>query len=421
VLLKKDSRHVLAGTGTGLDAVTFSAQDTIVENISQRNNIYVPFVDLVQLKDSAVLCRTLDGQLFKLINSTMPAADFLPAAFFKNISVNDRTIDFESQHIFSYSYNNFIFSVSTPSFFDNKKIRFHFILSGNGQHWEQNSNTTGFEIKNLLPGNYSLTVNIQYPGKIYPDKELVYRFTIDPPFWKRWWFIALVIIFSALLIIYTVQQFYRKRLQKQIAGLEKQQAVEKERTRIATDMHDDFGANLSRIKFISEKIQLLHRQDDSLKNDLVKISAYSDEMAEKMNEIVWALNQRYDSLDDLASFSRAYAADYLQDKNIQLVFIAGNSINKKIQGEVRRNIFMVIKEALHNIIKHAGATIVTIEFKIEQQLSVSIKDNGKGIDTGNIRPFANGLDNMKKRMDSIGGQIAIYKNNGTVIEIQVPI
>jgi signal transduction histidine kinase len=421
VLLKKDNRHLLAGTGTGLDAITFSGTDTIVENISQRNNLYVPFADMVQLFDSSVLCRTLDGQLFKLTNTVNPATHYMPAAFFKTIKVENDSIDFDKQNIFDHNKTNFIFSVSSPVFFDNRRILFHFVLNGNGLQWEQNTNDEDFEIKNLTPGNYVLAVTIQYPGKIYPDKHLTYSFTINPPFWKRWWFIALMIIFIGALLVFAVQQFYRRRLQKQIAGLEKQQAVEKERTRIATDMHDDFGANLSRIKFISEKIQVLHRTDDDLKNDLTKISAYSDEMAEKMNEIVWALNQRYDSLDDLVSFSRAYAADYLQDKNIELKFSTDNISNKKIHGEVRRNIFMVIKEALHNITKHAGATSVTITFKDQSILEVRIHDNGKGIDMDHIRPFANGLENMKKRIESIGGQIRIFNENGTVIMVQAPI
>jgi len=394
----------------------------VIENISQRNNIYVPFTDLVQLQDSAVLCRTLDGQLFKVTKSIKAAADFLPAAFFKTINVNNETIDEAAQNKFAYNEDNFLFSVSTPSFFDNKKIHFNFLLKGNGQQWEQNTNSAEMEIKNLLPGSYTLNVTIQYPGKIYPNKQLHYNFTIAPPFWKRWWFILLATLFSAVLITYVVQLFYRRRLQLQIIAMEKQQAVEKERTRIATDMHDDFGANLSRIKFISEKVQLLNQQDENLKTDLVKISAYSDEMAEKMNEIVWALNQRYDSLDDLISFSRAYAADYLQDKNIELKFFSGIISNNKIQGEVRRNIFMAIKEALHNVIKHAAAKTVTIEFKEEaKQLLVRLQDDGKGIDINNLRPFANGLENMKKRMESIDGQIEIFKDHGTVITMRIPL
>ena len=294
-------------------------------------------------------------------------------------------------------------------------------MNGGGQLWRQNSNNPDFEIKNLLPGAYSLVLNIQYPGKVYPDGRLRYAFIIEPPFWKRWWFRLSAIVLGIAFIVYSVHLYYKRRLQKQIIELEKQQVVAKERTRIATDMHDDFGASLSRIKFISEKIQIVNQTDEYLKNDLVKISRYSDEMSEKMNEIVWALNQRYDSLGDLVSFSRAYAADYLQDKNMQLIFHADQIVDKKIHGEVRRNIFMVIKESLHNVIKHAEASVVTIEFKEEEKLKVTIGDNGKGIDIYNIRPFANGIDNMKKRIESVGGQIQLLKDGGTVIIMLVPV
>jgi signal transduction histidine kinase len=147
-------------------------------------------------------------------------------------------------------------------------------------------------------------------------------------------------------------------------------------------------------------------------------------MAEKMNEIVWALNQRYDSLGDLVSFCRSYASEYLQDKNIRFSFAAGEQGEEKIQGEVRRNIFLVIKEALRNIVKHAGATEVSISFARnteKNKLTVIITDNGKGIDIKNIRPFANGLENMKKRMADINGDFSIKNENGTEISIMVPV
>jgi signal transduction histidine kinase len=421
VLLKKDDRHLLAGTGTGLDEITFSGTDTIVENLSQRNNVYVSFTNLVQFYDSSVLCHTSDGELFKLTNSARPVSAFSPSAFFKTISVNKQAVDLHSEINFDHNRNNFFFLVSTPCFSYSRRIRFNFTLSGNEMQWQQHSNNPGFEINNLLPGTYSLMVLIQYPGKIYPDKQLHYHFTIAPPFWERWWFMLLSAGAAIAFILYGVQRFYKRRFQKKLILLEKQQAVEKERTRIATDMHDDFGATLNRIKFISEKIQALHTQDENINIDLGKISAYSDEMAEKMNEIVWALNQRNDSAGDLISFCRHYAADYLQDKNIKLIFLAGNITNKIIEGELRRNIFLVVKEALFNVVKHAGASAVTIEFKEQGMLMVTIKDDGIGIDKNNIRPFANGINNMTKRIESIGGSINICSTNGTVITIGVPL
>jgi signal transduction histidine kinase len=187
-------------------------------------------------------------------------------------------------------------------------------------------------------------------------------------------------------------------------------------------MHDDFGANLSRIKFISEKMQLTQSGNAQLTKDLTKISDYSDEMAEKMNEIVWALNQRYDSVADLVSFCRSYASEFLQDKNIHFAFFSNDIPDKMIQGESRRNIFLVIKEALHNLAKHSQATESRLIFHFSvDQVKVEIIDNGKGFSKESIRPFANGLENMKKRIENVGGNLLIESVQGTHIRISVPI
>jgi signal transduction histidine kinase len=156
-------------------------------------------------------------------------------------------------------------------------------------------------------------------------------------------------------------------------------------------------------------------------HDLSKISFFSDEMIEKLNEIVWALNLRYDSLDDLIGYCRSYVADYLQDKNIELMFDAPSHINSKISGEIRRNIFVVIKESIHNVVKHSGANQVQIKFTLADQLEINIKDNGKGIDVNNIRAFANGISNMKERIETVGGSFEISNNQGTEIKIVLPV
>ena len=140
-----------------------------------------------------------------------------------------------------------------------------------------------------------------------------------------------------------------------------------------------------------------------------------------MNEIVWALNERYDSLEDLVSFSRAYAADYLQHHSITLDFNSDINTNQLVKGEVRRNVFLVIKESLHNIVKHAEATQIEIGFQLTHQLKVAIRDNGKGFNTDDVRPFANGVSNMRKRMEDIGGKLEILNDQGTTIILTVDI
>jgi signal transduction histidine kinase/ligand-binding sensor domain-containing protein len=303
-----------------------------------------------------------------------------------------------------------------------KDIEYSYQLNHTDKDWYYAGSNQTASYSNLKPGKYVFRIRARYKGDIkWREMKDPLEFTIATPWQKTWWFKLVVIVAVALLVWYLITSYYSRKLQQQRAGLEKQKAVEQERTRISTDMHDDFGASLSRIKFLSEKLQLYNPDNPAEKTDLEKISLYSDEMAEKMNEIVWALNQRYDSLGDLVSFCRSYASEYLQDKSIKLHFSTGEVSEKKIQGEIRRNIFLVIKEALHNVVKHARATEVTLSFSQAKQLQVIIHDNGKGIDTENIRPFANGLENMKKRIADIHGQLQIENKDGTRISIQVPV
>jgi signal transduction histidine kinase/phosphoribosyl-ATP pyrophosphohydrolase len=418
-LIRIDDYTVAAGTASGLDIITINKSDTVIERVGARANNYEAIGQLAKTGD-ILYAVTENANLYACKLTGSEKSNYRPNAWLKEIAVNGLQVN-DSVNSFSYNKNNFRFAVAAPSFIDNNNISFHFILNGAGRNWQQNSNNNIFEINNLEPGDYTLEAVVQYPGKMYDDKKLTYYFSINNPYWKNWWFVLSVLLVAVSLIGYIVRNYYQRKLAKQKASLEKQKAIEQERTRISTDMHDDFGANLSRIKFLSEKIKFQKQQDENLHTDLNKISSYSDEMAEKMNEIVWALNQRYDSLGDLVAFSRSYASEYLSTHNIHLNFTGSDLPNIKIQGEIRRNIFLIIKESLHNIVKHAGADKANIMFELKDDLLVTITDNGKGLDTNNIRPFANGLENMKKRIASVNGTISFQNNNGTIISITVPL
>lgn len=420
-LLKKNNHELLAGTATGLDVLHFSDQDTIIEKISARNNVFGPFGSLVMDQDSVVYAATENGQLFQYEKKPAVNSGFRPFAWFSEISVNGNAIINANAKKFSFTNNNFLFKVSAPSFLDNKNIVFVFRLDRGSRHWIQNSNKADFAINNLSPGHYTLLANIIYPAKAYPGQVITYQFTILPPFWKTWWFLTLsaglFLVFALLIIRY----YFLRKLEKQKTLYEKKQAIEKERSRIATDMHDDFGANLSRIKFLSEKLKLKKSDSLTTQTDLEKISAYSDEMAEKMGEIVWALNQKYDSPGDLITFCRAYASEFLSVNSIRLLFPETNIPEVNIPGEVRRNIFLSLKECLQNIAKHSGAHAVTIRFNYaDKKLYVNVHDNGRGINFENIRPFCNGLENIRQRMKDIGGDAVIENDNGAKITLSVP-
>jgi len=321
----------------------------------------------------------------------------------------------------SYSQNNFQFRFVAPSF-SNRKIEYSYMLIGQDEDWISSPLANTASYANLEPGQYCFSIRARYVGNNpwFTIQQPV-SFAIATPWYKTWWFNGTVIAGSFFFVGVIARAYYARKMEKRLFALEKQQALEHERTRIATDMHDDFGANLSRIKFISEKIKLKKHVAEDLEADLTKISSFSNQMADKMNEIVWALNERFNSLDDLTSFTRAYAADYLSQYSITLIFEAEDLDHVMLGGEARRNVFLIIKEALHNTVKHAQASRVKILFQQQQNLRVVYLDDGKGFDPAYVRPLANGFVNMRKRVHQVGGSIEIDGTKGTRITIILPI
>jgi signal transduction histidine kinase len=145
-------------------------------------------------------------------------------------------------------------------------------------------------------------------------------------------------------------------------------------------------------------------------------------MVEKMGEIVWALNEKNDTLADLIAYTRSYAVDYLSNNNINCdVHTPTDLPSTFVDGETRRNIFLSVKEGLHNVVKHAEATSVVFTVQLTNEFQITIHDNGKGIDWANIRKFSNGLENIRKRMHDIKGKVAFEQQNGTKIALTVPL
>lgn len=212
-----------------------------------------------------------------------------------------------------------------------------------------------------------------------------------------------------------------QKLREQELIIQRQQALTAERTRIASEMHDDLGGGLTTIKFLSQKA-LRKIDDPTQKSQIQKIVNNAQTLVGNMSEIIWAMNAGFDTVDNLVAYCRRYAREYLDDHEIAFRFTAeGDMDAHSISGEERRNIFLVVKEALHNTVKHAEATKVTMAFNVkEDQLKLTISDNGKGLDSEESQ-FGNGLDNMRKRIEMIKGTLEYIDDDGLGIDIVVPL
>jgi len=197
--------------------------------------------------------------------------------------------------------------------------------------------------------------------------------------------------------------------------LDRQLMLERERARISQDMHDDVGASLTRISMMSDLVKNMTGIREDARQWLGQISGTSREVTEEMDQIIWALNPKNDNLEGLASYIRRFAFEYLEPTPVECVFGFPEEMpDIPLSVEMRRNIYLVIREALHNVAKHSGATRVEISLSVAGcRFSILIKDDGKGFEPEKIEFPGNGLVNMKKRMNDIGGELEIISTTGS--------
>ncbi len=306
------------------------------------------------------------------------------------------------------------------NYYDQKKIQYAYRL--NSDEWITMGNRHILSFSDLATGDQHLYIRSTNSEGMWLSNEIACLIIVRPWWWQTWWFKLGAVLLTIGLLIGVTRSYYQRKLEKHKVILERRQAVEKERTRIATDMHDDLGANLSRIKFLSETMGIKKQKQETIEDEINSIRHYSHEMIDKMGEIVWALNEKNDSLSDLLSYTRSYTVEYLSQHGLQSrVETPTQTPTMFVSGEFRRNVYLTVKEALHNIVKHSGASKVDVRVETGKQLFISIHDNGKGFDEKNIRPYSNGITNMKKRIATLGGNLEIKNTDGSTIILVVPL
>lgn len=225
----------------------------------------------------------------------------------------------------------------------------------------------------------------------------------------------------ALILIWFVISYQKRKnqheldqkdnlLKQQQLIIEKQQGIERERNRIASEMHDDLGSGLTTIKYLSERAQKIIKNEES-KDLISRIEANAKDLVSNMSEIIWTMNTRYDDVVNLAGFMRRYAFGFLENYGIEMKFNIDESCgHQAINGETRRDLFLVFKEILHNSAKYSGAKSIFISIQCNGYLEINIEEEqGKGFDVEEKLNSGNGLFNIQKRISNIGGKIEFNK------------
>jgi signal transduction histidine kinase/ligand-binding sensor domain-containing protein len=415
--------NIWACSSSGLDRIRIDNNNLVIENLTRSNNLYLPISKVAQSANGMIWILSTAGVL--TYNPNRPAiTDWKPKLnFFDIVYSNKGEYPIPRNRELKYFQKNLSFHLSAPTYIDEKQTRFSYMLEGSGnENWSEPSTNTSINFVNLSPGDYTLKAKAIFLHGLYPVVESSFSFTILPPWWLTWWFKSIFALVIIGLVFLGVRSYIKRKLELQRVTLEKKQAIEKERTRIATDMHDDLGAGLSQIKFLSEAIGMKRQKHLPIEEEVSSIRSFSDEMIDKMGEIVWALNEKNDTLSDLLSYTRSYAVEYLAQNSIKCHVEEPDNISQDyVSSEVRRNIYLTVKESLHNIVKHAQATEVFIKIEISNWLSIQIRDNGIGINNSPKNSWGNGLVSMNNRVKELKGTFKIENMEGTLITIKVPL
>ena len=293
------------------------------------------------------------------------------------------------------------------------ELRYQYRLDGTDLDWSAETNQRTVNYANLSPGSYRWHVRALTADGIASQPATV-AFTILAPVWQRWW-MRLLMLLAASALLYNIYRYRMARLLE----------VERLRTRIATDLHDDIGSTLSQIALLSEVAQ---RRPAAVEREspLADIANLSRELVDSMSDIVWAIDPDQDRLGDLTHRMRRFASDLFSHNGSQVrLDLPGEDRNPHIGADIRRQVFLVFKESLHNAARHSGCTEVDLKLRVSDGwLELCIADNGRGFDpqrTGH--GHGHGLASMRRRSEHLGGSLVVDSapGRGTTVHLRAPL
>lgn len=387
-------------------------------------------------------CRTENGFLWfptvqglVFVNpSELKTNSFEPPVVIESVSVDDRRqnanpfVACPAQITVPPGKRDIEISYASLDLGAGERSRFKYRLNEQGQQngWQDDSGGNRLaSYPRLLPGIYQFQVTACNEDGLWNQNPASLTIVVEPQFWQRGWFQGLVIACLLAAIAATVYYFSTQKLQRQLAFLRQQEALEHERGRIARDLHDQLGANLTQVALLAEMAESDKDHPEEVEDHAKQISQTARETTRSLDEIVWAVNPSNDTLEGLVTYSGKYAQEYFALAGLRYRVEIPNQLPDVIlPPEVRHNVFLAFKESVNNVVKHAQATEVHTRLQLnEKNFTFEIEDNGRGPAGADQKTGRNGLRNMRKRMEDVGGNFSIgpAAGQGTIVRLTAPI
>jgi signal transduction histidine kinase/ligand-binding sensor domain-containing protein len=381
-------------------------------------------------------CKTADGRLWFTTTKGLVTIDpknvrsnpLPPPVIIEGLAVDEQSIIVgtisTSELRIPPGRHRFEFKYTALSYAAPEKVQFKCRMEGLEADWVEVGTRRSANYSYIPPGHYKFQVAACNNDGVWNDRGAELAFVVLPYFWQTLWFRILAAAATVPIVGGLVWFDMRRRMKRKLQLIERQRAIERERVRIANDIHDDLGSNLTRITLLSETARSELNDPEQVAVELERIFDTAHDLTRALDEIVWAVNPKHDTVESLVSYLQKFAQDYLETAGIRCRLDLPLKLPAwHLSADVRHHLFLAFKEALHNAVKHADASEVHISLALEHETVVlAVEDDGIGFATppaseGNgigSNRFANGngLESMRRRLAEIGGQCEVWSENG---------
>jgi signal transduction histidine kinase/ligand-binding sensor domain-containing protein len=304
------------------------------------------------------------------------------------------------------------------------KVRFKYRMEGLDSGWVDGGAKRVTDYSYLSHGSYQFQVQACNNDAVWNTQGARLELIILPHLWQTWWFIGVALLSSGAAIALTARSIEKVKARRRLERQEQIHAVELERARIARDFHDDLGAHLSHMIVLSELVKADKDQPSEVELHAAKISSTAQKSVRGLGTIIWAVNPRNDTLDSLIQYISQYAHDFFQASQIACHLDLPTEVPPiRLTAEVRHNLFMVVKEALNNILKHSLASEARLRLTLQDGvLEIRMQDNGRGFDVASAAiSQRSGLANMRHRTEMLGALLHIESQpaKGTSVSVRM--
>ena len=316
------------------------------------------------------------------------------------------------------------FDFTALSFTAPDNVHFRFKLDGVDPDWVEAGPVRHASYTLLPAGDYKFHVTASNHRGVWSHQAATLGFTVLPFYYQTWWFRGSMLLAFSILLVAAARVIFLRRVRTQMRALEQQAALHKERARIAKDIHDDLGANLTEIALLTE----LAQHDPSLPGRsgeyFDRIAGTARHVIKSLDEIVWAVNPRNDTLADFIDYTAQFALDHLRVADIRCrLDLPEVAPARELSADVRHNLFLATKEALHNVVKHSKATEAWLRVAVSNEgVRIVVEDNGCGFEFAPETATADGLRNMENRLREIGGALKVQSqlHRGSKVTFELP-